>query len=98
MRIRQRLVVAMVASALAAAWAVPAPAAEVAGTPAEVAATPAEVSVAQPPNVVMRAAPAHKVKKARVVKKFWRYRLLGVVSAGWPVRTSHHYLVLGVAY
>jgi hypothetical protein len=95
MTIRRRIGATFVALALAGVWTLPAPAAEVPAPAAEVPAAPA-------PDVVETAAPAPKVMKPRVVKKFRRHRPIRLVAAGWPAHAGYrggaHYLVLGVAY
>src|ERR1700680_2141751 len=100
MMINKRIGISLIALALAGAWALPAPAAEVPVPAAEAPATPA-------PDVVKTAAPVAKATKPRVVRprvvrKFWRHRPIRFVAAESPARAHYHhgvsYLVLGVAY
>ena len=100
MVIRHQIGAAFIAFALAGAWALPAPAAEVTAPAAEEAAVPA-------PDVVKTAAPAAKVTKPmvakrRVVKRFWRHRPIRVAAADWTWTRSHSWgvshVVLGVGF
>jgi hypothetical protein len=97
MTIGKRPGIALVAFAVAALWALPAPAAEVPVSP-----TPAAEAPAAPAAKVKTAAPVHKVKKTRVVKKFWRHRPIRVVSVDWPLisgcRGCSSYIFIGIGF
>ena len=100
MVIRHQIGAAFIALALAGAWTLPAPAAEVTAPPAEAAAAPAA-------DVAKTAAPAAKVTKPRVVKRrvvkrFWRHRPIRVAAVDWTWSRSHSWgvshVVLGVGF
>jgi hypothetical protein len=100
MVIRHRIGAVLIGLALAGAWALPAPAAEVPAPAAEAPAAPA-------PDVVKTAAPAAKVVKPRVVrhkvvKRFWRHRPMRVAAAAWSwggsPRWAMSHVVLGVGF
>jgi hypothetical protein len=97
MTIGKRVGIAVVAFTVAAAWALPAPAAEVSTTPA-----PATEAQGAPAPKVKTATPAPKVKKKRIVRKFWRHRPIRVASVDWSWSRSHHWavshVVLGVGF
>ena len=97
MMIGKRVGIAVIALALAGAWALPASAAE----------EPAPAAEAPGPDVVKTALPASKATKPRVVKprlvkKLWRHRPIRVASAAWSWGGSHRWavshVVLGVGF